>query len=226
MKNNRLNQPGIQSSGGIPVQTPFWYYPVIVIGSYLLGSLSLSVILSGSIFGKDIRSMGSGNAGATNMARMFGWSAGLLTLAGDAAKAVIAMLVGNALAGDIGLSLAAAGCIVGHCFPIFHNFKGGKGISVGGAIAFGLDWRLGVIVVASFLIVALLSKKVSLGSVAAAVTITVASILLHLSLPKILCAIFCMCVAILRHRANIGRLIDGTEPDFKAGKDKKLRRDE
>ena len=208
------------------MQTPFWYYPVIVIGSYLLGSLSLSVILSGSIFGKDIRSMGSGNAGATNMARMFGWSAGLLTLAGDAAKAVIAMLVGNALAGDIGLSLAAAGCIVGHCFPIFHNFKGGKGISVGGAIAFGLDWRLGVIVVASFLIVALLSKKVSLGSVAAAVTITVASILLHLSLPKILCAIFCMCVAILRHRANIGRLIDGTEPDFKAGKDKKLRRDE
>lgn len=208
------------------MQTPFWYYPVIVIGSYLLGSLSLSVILSGSIFGKDIRSMGSGNAGATNMARMFGWSAGLLTLAGDAAKAVIAMLVGNALAGDVGLSLAAAGCIVGHCFPIFHNFKGGKGISVGGAIAFGLDWRLGVIVVASFLIVALLSKKVSLGSVAAAVTITVASILLHLSLPKILCAIFCMCVAILRHRANIGRLIDGTEPDFKAGKDKKLRRDE
>ena len=74
--------------------------------SYVIGSLSLSIIVSGGLFGKDIRSMGSGNAGATNMARVFGWGAGILTLAGDAAKAVICMVLANLWIGDVGLALA------------------------------------------------------------------------------------------------------------------------
>ena len=95
-------------------------YPAIFIGSYLLGSLSLSIIVSSKLFGGDIRGMGSGNAGATNMARVFGWTAGLLTLAGDAAKAIIPMLIANKLAGDVGLAVAGIGCIMGHCFPVLH----------------------------------------------------------------------------------------------------------
>ena len=193
-------------------------YAAILIGAYLLGSLSLSIIVSGALFGKDIRTQGSGNAGATNMARVFGWGAGLLTLAGDAAKAVVCMLVGKALAGDVGLALAGMACIFGHCFPVFHHFKGGKGVSVGGVIAFGIDWRVGLCVVGVFLIVALLSKKVSLGSVMGALSITAASVAFGMSSPKIALAVFSMALVIWRHKGNIQRLLAGTEPDFKAHK--------
>jgi glycerol-3-phosphate acyltransferase PlsY len=190
--------------------------------SYVIGSLSLSIIVSGGLFGKDIRSFGSGNAGATNMARVFGWSAGILTLLGDAAKAVLCMVLGNLWLGDMGLSLAAFGCILGHCYPVLHDFKGGKGVSVGGAIAFGIDWRVGLAVVGAFLLGALLSKKVSVGSICGAVAITVASLVFGVSTPKLVLAILCMLLAIYRHKANIERLIAGTEPDFKAGKSHKI----
>ena len=195
-------------------------YPAIFIGSYLLGSLSLSIIVSCKLFGGDIRGMGSGNAGATNMARVFGWSAGLLTLAGDAAKAIIPMLIANKLAGDVGLAVAGIGCIMGHCFPVLHGFKGGKGVSVGGALAFGVDWRVGLAVVGSFLLAALLSKKVSVGSICGALAITISSLIFGLSVPKLILAVVSMTLVILRHRPNIKRLIAGTEPDFRAGKHK------
>ena len=198
-------------------------YLAILIGAYVLGSLSLSIIVSNRLFGGDIRGMGSVNAGATNMARVFGWTAGLLTLAGDAAKAILAMLAGNALAGDVGLAMAGIGCIFGHCYPVFHAFKGGKGVSVGGAIAFGIDWRVGLAVVGAFLLGALLSKKVSLGSICGALTITIACAILSLSAPKLALAVVSMTLVILRHRANIGRLLAGTEPDFRAGKSKKIK---
>lgn len=199
----------------------FIKYTGILIGAYLLGSLSLSILVSGALFGKDIRTEGSGNAGATNMARVFGWGAGLLTLAGDAAKAVICMVVGNKLGGELGLALAGMGCIFGHCYPVFHHFKGGKGVSVGGVIAFGIDWRVGCCVVGAFLLGALLSKKVSFGSLLGAVAITVSTVLLGLSAPRIALAVFSMSLCIWRHRANIKRLIAGTEPDFKAHKKEK-----
>ena len=195
-------------------------YPAIFIGSYLLGSLSLSIIVSCKLFGGDIRGMGSGNAGATNMARVFGWSAGLLTLAGDAAKAIIPMLIANKLAGDVGLAVAGVGCIMGHCFPVLHGFTGGKGVSVGGALAFGIDWRVGLAVVGSFLLGSLLSKKVSVGSICGALAITISSLIFGLSVPKLILAVVSMTLVILRHRPNIKRLIAGTEPDFRAGKHK------
>ena len=90
-------------------------YLAVFAVSYVIGSLSLSIIVSGGLFGKDIRSFGSGNAGATNMARVFGWSAGILTLVGDAAKAVLCMVLGNLWLGDMGLAIAAFGWRQG-CF--------------------------------------------------------------------------------------------------------------
>ena len=197
-----------------------WKPVVILIGSYLLGSTSFSILTSKLLFGGDIRSKGSGNAGATNMARVHGWGAGLMTLAGDAVKSAACMLAGKALFGEIGLCLGAAGCILGHCFPAFHNFKGGKGIAVGGAVSFGIDWRVGVCTVGSFLLGALLSKKVSVGSLCGAVAIVASSLLFHVSTPRLILSIFCACLAIARHHANIKRLAEGTEPDFKAGKGK------
>lgn len=195
-------------------------YLVLTAVCYVLGSVNLSILISQGM-GGDVRSHGSGNAGATNMARTYGLWAGLLAMAGDMLKTVAAMLIGWWLLGDWGLFCAGASCMLGHCFPLLYTFRGGKGISAGGAIAFAIDWRVGLAVVAVFLIGAFSSKKVSLGSVLAALAITVAAILFKVSTPRLLLAIFGMMLAIFQHRGNIKRLIEGTEPDFKAKSMKK-----
>ena len=194
---------------------------MIIVGSYVAGSLSLSIVASRHLFGGDIRQVGSGNAGATNMARVHGWGAGLLTLAGDALKAAVCMLAGNALAGEIGLCLGAGACMLGHCFPVLYGFKGGKGIAVGGAVAFGIDWRVGACTVGAFLLGSLLSRKVSVGSLCGALAIVASAFLFRMSTPRLILAVFCACLAVARHHANIKRLAEGTEPDFKAAESKK-----
>lgn len=188
---------------------------LIAVGSYLLGSVSLSIYLSKRIFGGDVRSHGSGNAGATNMARVFGMKAGVITLLGDMVKAALAVLLGYLLLGDMGLMAGGIACIVGHCFPVFHQFKGGKGVSVGGLLSLMIDWRVGLLVFGSFGLFAVGSKKVSLGSVCGAVAITVGSLIFHVSTPRLILAIVAMCLVIFQHRGNIKRLLNGTEPDFK-----------
>ena len=194
-------------------------FAFILIGGYLLGSVSFSIIFS-RLKGRDVREQGSGNAGATNMARSFGLGAGFLTLAGDFLKAVIVMAVGRALAGDWGLMAGGAACITGHCFPVFYHFRGGKGISVGAAIGLAIDWRVFVGIVAVFLIAAFLSRKVSLGSFCAAVAVIVLSLVFAVPLPRLLLAVYAALLAIFQHRANLRRLAEGTEPDFKAAKPK------
>ena len=193
---------------------------LIAVGSYLLGSVSLSIYMSKRIFGGDVRSHGSGNAGATNMARVYGMMAGVLTLAADMMKAAVSMIGGYLLLGDLGLAIGGAGCILGHCFPVLHHFKGGKGVSVGGILALLLDWRVGLLVIACFLVGALLSKKVSLGSVCGAIACGVGCLLLVSSVPRVVLGLFAMVVVVARHKENIGRLIKGTEPDFKPAKRK------
>lgn len=200
---------------------------LVVLTAYLLGSISFSIWLS-RLLGMDIRRKGSGNAGATNMARTFGWGPGVATLAGDMVKAALAMLIGYFMLGgglknpgaygDWGLLAGGAAVSMGHCFPFMHDFRGGKGVAVGGITSIMIDWRVGIAVFGSFILFALLSKKVSLGSVCGALAITVASLLVHVSTPRLLLAIFAMCVVIYQHRENIKRLINGTEPDFRAKK--------
>jgi len=193
---------------------------ILVLG-YLLGSLSSSILLSRNAWGGDVRKKGSGNAGATNMARVYGWTAGVLTLVCDMAKAAISVWIGWKLLGDWGLAAGGIACMLGHCFPVFHEFKGGKGISVGAALGLAIDWRVFVTIVVVFLIVALLTKKVSAGSVAAALAIAVSAILFGVGTPKIILAIVAACIAIFQHRGNLKRLAEGTEPDFKAADEKK-----
>ena len=200
---------------------PVFAYPLVVVAGYLLGSLSASLLLSKFGWGKDVRSQGSGNAGATNMARVFGWGAGFATLAGDMLKAGLAMWLGQRLLGDVGIMLGGMSSMLGHCFPVFYRFKGGKGISVGAMIGLAIDWRVFVGIIAIFLIVALLTKKVSVGSLAASLSIALLSFAFHVSTPKLILAVFAACLAIFQHRANIRRLADGTEADFKAAKPKK-----
>ena len=193
-----------------------WKYALIVAAGYLLGSLSASILISRTALGEDVRSKGSGNAGATNMARVYGLGMGFLTLGGDMLKTILATWLGSYLLGDVGLAIGGISCMIGHCFPAFHNFKGGKGISVGAALGLMIDWRVFLAIILVFLIVAFLSRKVSLGSLAASVAITVFSLIFAVSTPKLILAIIAMCIAVFQHRGNIRRLLQGTEPDFKA----------
>ena len=199
----------------------FLAYALLALGSYLLGCVSLSIILSKKVFGGDVRGMGSGNAGATNMARSFGLSAGVITLLADAMKAVISMVVGNLLFGDLGLAIAGTACLIGHCFPVFYGFKGGKGVSVGAAIAFGIDWKVGLFVLVCFAVVAVCTKRVSPSSIAACLGIIVACVVFNASTPELVMSVFGAAFVIYRHKENIKRLIAGTEPEFKAGSSKK-----
>ena len=194
--------------------------PTAVI-AYLCGCFNGAVIISKYILRDDVRNHGSGNAGATNMARVFGLGAGFATLAGDMLKAALAMWLGSTLLGDPGIAAGGGACILGHCFPVFHDFRGGKGISVGAMIGLAIDWRVFVGIVVVFLIVAFLTKKVSAGSLAASVAITILAIVFRVSTPKLVLAIFAMCVAIFQHRSNIKRLTEGTEADFKAAEPEK-----
>ena len=199
----------------------YLYWILVPVIGYLLGSLSFSIIISCLFLGRDIRRHGSGNAGATNMTRVFGWVAGVATLTFDVLKAVAAMLIGRRLLGDAGVCLGGMAVMVGHCFPLFHHFKGGKGIATGAAIGFMIDWRVGTSIVAAFLIGALISRKVSVGSIAAAITIVPTTWIFAPRPSMIALSVFACVLAITRHSENIRRLRAGTEPDFRAGKAKK-----
>ncbi len=193
-------------------------YILVIVGSYLLGSLSMSIIMSKSVMGGDVREKGSGNAGATNMARVFGWSAGFLTLAGDVGKAALSMYIGWLLLGDTGLAVGGIASTIGHCFPVYYGFKGGKGVSVGLAAAFAISWKIAAIALSVFIIIAVCTRKVSLGSICAAVSIIIYSIVMPVGVPKLILGVTVPTIVILKHRDNIKRLLNGTEKDFKAGK--------
>lgn len=187
----------------------------IILG-YLLGSVSVSILISKCFFHDDVRSHGSGNAGATNVARVFGLRAGFLTFLGDFLKSVLAMWLGKLLAGDTGLALAGAACLVGHCFPVFFRFRGGKAVSAGAAVGLMVDWRLFLISMAVFLIVAFCWKVASVASISAAIAQAAAAFLFTDSLPLILLAVFAAILVVFMHRGNIRRLIAGQEPKFHA----------
>lgn len=192
-------------------------YILIAAISYILGSLSFSVFASKRIFGRDIREQGSGNAGATNMARVFGWGAGLLTLFCDALKTAVSLYIGSRIAGDAGLCVGGIACFTGHCYPVIHGFKGGKGVSVGAAVAFLIDWRVGAAVLCCFFIGVLISKKVSVGSCLGALSIGIFALIFSVGPAKTVLAFFGAALTLFRHRENIRRIINGTEPNFKAG---------
>lgn len=186
--------------------------------AYLLGSFCASIPLSKHCMGEDIRKKGSGNAGATNAARVFGLKAGAITLALDMAKTVAAMLIGLYLAGKTGEAISGVFCIIGHCFPVYFGFKGGKGVSVGAALGLMTGLPVFAVIIAVFLTAAFTSRKVSLGSILAAATLPIASVLLGADKSLVLMNAFSAALVIFMHRENIRRLINGTEADFKPGK--------
>lgn len=189
---------------------------VCLLIGYLCGSINPAIILS-MAKGKDVRTMGSGNAGATNMLRNYGKTSALIVLLCDILKCVVAVIAAGILAKfllpDFTLLckiMAAAGCILGHNFPLYFGFKGGKGVVVSATAIFMLDWKIGLVVLSCFIIVFAISRFVSLGSVLSACIAVVTS--LFLSADEVFYFIaFAAILTIIRHRTNIVRLVKGTE---------------
>lgn len=194
---------------------------VLIVG-YFLGSISVAVIVSKFIFKSDVRESGSKNAGTTNMARVYGMGAGAMTLVGDVAKTIISIAFGKLLLGEMGFGLGAAACIAGHCWPVYFNFKGGKGVAVSAGIAIMLGWEYAVSLIGLFFVIAVLTKYVSLGSlISVAMSIPALIIFNDYGFWIYAMALFLTVCVWYMHRGNIKRLLTGTESKFKAGGKKK-----
>lgn len=205
--------------------TYLWFI-VVAVGAYLIGSINYSIMLSEVFAGSDIRSKGSGNAGSTNMLRSFGWKAGVLTLMCDFMKAFVATLSAWAifkmyLPDYVRLATATAGlfCAIGHCFPLYFNFKGGKGVAVGAIMILMTDWRCFMVAIAVFLLLVLTTRYISLGSTMAGVSypISFALIIGLNNLNDILTFILAITLAVMvliLHRQNFARLFKGKENKF------------
>ena len=189
--------------------------------SYLLGCFNGSVMPSHFIIRDDVRQHGSGNAGLTNFYRTYGARYALCVIICDMGKTVLACLIGGYLmhwvVGDwtLGLLIAGIGCELGHMFPVFFGLRGGKGILSGGVLVLLLDWRVALIAWGLFVSLWLLTRYVSLGSVAATASMPVSVFFLlgHNWLYTVLSAAVAALV-IWCHRGNIQRLLSGTEKKF------------
>jgi len=188
---------------------------------YLLGSISVAVLLCRALKHEDVRTQGSCNAGSTNVARVYGMKMGLLTFAGDFLKMAASFGFGYLLLGEDGGAIACMGCLIGHCWPVFFNFKGGKGVAVSAAIALFIDWRLLLILLAVFAVCVLATKRVSVGSLAASLVFTPAMLLLGERRPlNIALGLLVFVIVWLLHIPNIKRLLNHTEGAFRPGSKK------
>ena len=188
----------------------------VTAAAYLIGSISFAVVVS-KLFGlPDPHSYGSGNPGATNVLRTGNKAAALLTLVGDGVKGFATVVIAYHLGitwGDASLATAGAALAVflGHLYPIFHHFKGGKGVSTAAGITFGLAWQLGIALLVVWLIVAILFRYSSLASMIAAVATPPLGFYFLGNWPEAWVLIPIALLLLWRHRANIRKLLAGTE---------------
>ena len=190
--------------------------------SYLLGCFNGAVVTSHFIIRDDVRKHGSGNAGLTNFYRTYGAKYALIVIACDMGKTLLSCLVGGYLMlctngnWTFGVLLGGIGCELGHIFPAYYGLKGGKGILSGGMLVCMLDWRIALIAWGLFILLWLLTRYVSLGSIvgSASMPFTAFFVFDHDPLLTALCA-FVSVLVIWCHRENIRRLLNGTENKFK-----------
>ena len=189
---------------------------------YLLGSANSSLIV-GKFYGIDVRQHGSGNAGATNTLRTMGKSAALLVGIGDVLKGVIACLIGYYLVGggfvdNTGVMVGGIAAIIGHNWPVYFGFKGGKGVFTSLAVVLMMDWELGLMLLGVFIIVVAITRWVSLGSILGSALFPVFGVVFGRSIRFTVFALILALLIIFRHRSNIQRLLKGTESKFGAKK--------
>lgn len=184
----------------------------LVILAYLAGSLASAVIVCKTLRLADPREQGSGNPGATNVLRLYGKTAALLTLCGDLLKGLVPVLLLRYLqAPDMYVAAAGLAAFSGHLYPLFFGFRGGKGVATLIGVLFGFHWLQGAAFIATWLLVALLSRYSSLAAIMAALLTPVYCWLITPSPALLVAACMMSALLILRHRSNIRNLLSGAE---------------
>ncbi|MBB6216982.1 glycerol-3-phosphate acyltransferase PlsY [Anaerosolibacter carboniphilus] len=180
-----------------------------VLLSYVIGNFSTSIIVSKLWAGIDIRKYGSGNAGATNVLRTLGMKAGLVTFIGDALKAILAVWIGRRLGGEGTALICGIAVVIGHNWPAFLGFKGGKGIASSIGVGLSVNPIIAIICIIVGILIIAKTKYVSLGSVVAICLLPI--LLLFVGFKFFLFGLALALMAIYRHKENISRLLKGTE---------------
>ncbi len=197
---------------------------IAIVAAYLVGSINFSILLSKIISGKDIRESGSGNAGATNMLRTYGKKMGIITLLLDLLKGILVVSICRLInIAEEWTYIAGVAVALGHNFPIFFGFRGGKGVATSLGVAFVLDWRIGILIAIIGVGAIALTRYVSLGSMLGGAVFIVAQLakMIYMgdfNITKMVCSVILGGLLIYRHRANITRLINGTENKLGAKK--------
>ncbi|MBO5128196.1 MAG: glycerol-3-phosphate 1-O-acyltransferase PlsY [Clostridia bacterium] len=195
---------------------------VYVLIPYLLGSINTAILVSRHFYHDDIRKYGSGNAGFTNVMRTYGKKAAIITFAGDILKTLLAILVGWCVFGYLTAYIAGFACFLGHIFPVFYNFKGGKGVLCMATIMLMLDWRIFCALLVVFIGIVMATKYISAGSV-------ICAMMFPLMLNRMnntgiymieFVAIAIAVIVVIKHRENLKRIFNGTESKFKIKKSK------
>jgi len=190
-----------------------WIYIACAVGAYLLGSISPAIIISDTFYARaDIRNYGSGNAGTSNMMRKFGWRAGVCTFLLDILKGALGAYLGRLFAGDLGALIACTGITLGHMFPIYYGFRGGKGIASAAGMLLVLMPLPALVILLGSIAIILLSRYASVGSLTGVLLCAVASFVFYPGeLFLQLTTVMIMVLTFIAHRANIVRLFKGQE---------------
>lgn len=190
-----------------------WAWLAAAICAYLLGSVSGGLIASFTRHKEDLRRHGSGNAGMTNALRTYGVRSAALVLAIDALKTVLAVLLARLLLAEPWGTVVGGACaVLGHDFPVYYRFRGGKGVLSSAVVVALLDWRVFLISLAVFALAVLLTGRVSVGSLSVAVAAPVCCLLLQLGTVQELFVAALGALLIFTHRSNLRRLLRGEEP--------------
>ncbi|WP_455366416.1 glycerol-3-phosphate 1-O-acyltransferase PlsY [Kaarinaea lacus] len=185
---------------------------ILVLMAYLMGSLSTAIIVCRLMGLPDPRTTGSQNPGATNVLRFGGKKAAAITLAGDAVKGLLPVLIGYAFQQSLAnLGVIGFAAFLGHLYPVFFSFKGGKGVATAFGAIVGISWMVGLAVLATWLVMAKLFKISSLSALTAAVLAPLYFWLIEGNMALLIISIVMSAILIFRHRSNIRNLIKGTE---------------
>lgn len=188
--------------------------------AYLLGSLSFAVIVSKTMGLADPKSYGSGNPGATNVLRSGSKKAAILTLLGDVLKGVIAVLLAKYFAAQFGISALGVACVaiavfLGHLYPVFFGFKGGKGVATAAGVLWALDWRIGLALTIVWALVFVVSRVSSLSAIVASLAAPIAGYFFFGLTPIFWATLAMTALLVWRHKSNVERLLSGEEAAFK-----------
>ncbi|MEA5059801.1 MAG: glycerol-3-phosphate 1-O-acyltransferase [Clostridia bacterium] len=199
---------------------PIKVYVICLVLGYLLGNVQFAVIFSHLLHRDDVRRHGSGNAGSTNMLRVFGLKSGALTFVGDFLKGAAAVLIGRSLGGNPGSYAMAFGVVLGHDFPVFFSFKGGKGVASSLGVAWLINPLFGAISTVAGLGMVFYSKMVSVGSMFGTTVFLLLALCFGADMGQRILALLLWAFVILRHAENISRIRSGQEAKISLGKKK------